>query len=147
MSGVSTGTLEESLVENELAYKNNFPADQPIVHCFANHNKASYKQGYNSDGDLPFFDPIAAKNEDPDTYVEEATERTFPVSAPADAVELPVMQEAPVLTVQAANCMRVSEIKIELWKHGQRVMGNKTELLGRLIEAIQNNAPVLDVAE
>ena len=38
-------------------------------------------------------------------------------------------------------------LKIELRKCGQRVTGNKTELLGWLIEAIQNNAPVLEVAE
>eukprot|EP00957_Ditylum_brightwellii_P001600 124964-Ditylum_brightwellii.AAC.1 len=30
VSDVSTGTLEKSLVENELADENNFPADQPI---------------------------------------------------------------------------------------------------------------------
>eukprot|EP00957_Ditylum_brightwellii_P174634 13297361-Ditylum_brightwellii.AAC.1 len=45
---------------------NLFSVHHPRINRFLNHNKSSYDQGYNSDGNLPFWDPVAAE-EDPET--------------------------------------------------------------------------------
>eukprot|EP00957_Ditylum_brightwellii_P206712 15349602-Ditylum_brightwellii.AAC.1 len=89
MSHISDSGHEESLigclvsitgsVDGDSANGDNlnlFPTHQPIINQFLNHNKSSYDQGYDSDGKLPFWDPIAAA-EDPDTY-GRGSKRDFP---------------------------------------------------------------------
>eukprot|EP00957_Ditylum_brightwellii_P060582 4600220-Ditylum_brightwellii.AAC.1 len=55
--------------------QNLFPAEQPIIQCFANHDITRFDNGYGSDGHLPLWDPIAEEN-DPDDDVEDANEET-----------------------------------------------------------------------
>eukprot|EP00957_Ditylum_brightwellii_P210145 15364608-Ditylum_brightwellii.AAC.1 len=76
-----TGTVDEETTSDE--NMNPFPVHQP--------------------------DPIAA-DEDPDRYKEIAMEATLLVSPPTDAVETNPSEVQP-LTVEAANCLKVADIK------------------------------------
>eukprot|EP00957_Ditylum_brightwellii_P095377 7265307-Ditylum_brightwellii.AAC.3 len=52
----------------EVEGQNLFPSNQPIILCFANHDRMSYENSYNFDGNLPYWDPVSL-NDDPDSYV------------------------------------------------------------------------------
>eukprot|EP00957_Ditylum_brightwellii_P042620 3227464-Ditylum_brightwellii.AAC.1 len=54
----STGILDGDSTSGD--NPNPFPGHQPIINGFLNHTESSYDQGYNSDRNLPFWDPIAA---------------------------------------------------------------------------------------
>eukprot|EP00957_Ditylum_brightwellii_P149035 11347710-Ditylum_brightwellii.AAC.1 len=121
----STGTVDEDSTSGD--NPNLFPAHQPIINQFLNNNESSYDQGYDSDRNLSFWDPIAAA-EDPNTYMEGEVEETSPISPYSDAIET-TPAKVQLQTVEAANHLKVAEIKNELWKQGQCVSGNKTESL------------------
>eukprot|EP00957_Ditylum_brightwellii_P063598 4827761-Ditylum_brightwellii.AAC.1 len=119
---VSGGSTSDSIVSNEPSAEgdgqNSFPRDQSIIFYFTNHNKTSYENSYESDGNLPYWDP-ASMNDYSDSYLEDSIEETSSVYTDVNKQLIPDKDVAPVLTVEAANRSKVSEIKINLQKQGQ----------------------------
>lgn len=54
-----------------------------------NHNKATYSNGYDADGKLPYFDSTTDMGEDQSTYCKEYVLITAPAKDP------PVLPSAP----------------------------------------------------
>eukprot|EP00957_Ditylum_brightwellii_P002319 178774-Ditylum_brightwellii.AAC.1 len=54
----STGTVDGNSTSDDNLFL--FLAHQPTINPFLNHKELSYDQGYDSDRNLPFLNPIAA---------------------------------------------------------------------------------------
>jgi len=60
-----------------------FPTKEPhVIVRMTNHNGESFENGYDSDGELPFFNPVADMGEDPSSYNEKAVEINTPLQDP-----------------------------------------------------------------
>ncbi len=104
-----------------------FPAQQPmIVAGMTNHDLASYENGYDSDGQLPYFDAIANGGDDPDTYNENPILITAPLK---ESTTLPGANASkePTLSVDDVQRLKVNQIKQELNKRGFKVTAKKKE--------------------
>jgi hypothetical protein len=112
-----------------------FPSEIPTVqNRFANQDEALNDEGYDSEGDLPYF-----ADEDADD-IEGYDELAIGVDAPTPPPPPPV---APtVITVESLTRLPVKELKEELKKRGRSTSGKKEELRARLKEAIELNVPV-----
>ena len=120
-----------------------FPSTQPTrIDRFTNHDTSLYELGYDSEGNLPYYDPVALE-EDADEYEEPS------IGLPT--LPLPPgwqnnTNTAPGLTLaDVSGKMSVKEIKAALKQRGQTLSGNKSDLLSRLKDALITNLPVLDV--
>ncbi len=123
-----------------------FPVEKPTLPAvMTNHDKALYAKGYDSDGELPYFDPIAEAGEDPESYKEP----TISIDHPPKELQKAPTPEPMVdkMTTTAANQLKVNKLKHELKKRGCKATWNKTELLKRLIDAINNKIPVANIAD
>eukprot|EP00957_Ditylum_brightwellii_P040563 3070789-Ditylum_brightwellii.AAC.1 len=71
VSSYESSVIDEStscsIVSNEPSAEgeeqNSFPSDQPIICCFANNDKTSYKKGYDSDWNLSYWDPVSLNDD------------------------------------------------------------------------------------
>mmetsp|Transcript_14413 Transcript_14413/g.30257 ORF Transcript_14413/g.30257 Transcript_14413/m.30257 type:complete len:556 (-) Transcript_14413:739-2406(-) len=102
-----------------------------------NHNGESFENGYDSDGELPFFNPVADMGEDPSSYNEKAVEINAPLKDPPN-IPQPSHPPSSVLTEEQVEGLKVSELKDELKIRGCKISGSKAELKTRLTEAIKN---------
>jgi len=105
-----------------------FPTQQPQKHQrFSNHNEALDGQGYNSESEQLFYDPVAL-DKDVDKFIEDAIKSTSP---PMTAAPTPAPTPAPVavriLTVDMISSLKVKDLKAELQKRGRGVTGNNTQ--------------------
>ncbi len=122
-----------------------FPVTRPsVINRFTNQDSNMIDNGYDSEGGIPYIDDALLD----DDFDEEPLSSGPPPPIPAVAAVPEVAAPEPMLTVEQARQLKtVAELKEELKKRGQRVSGNKAELLQRLIEAIERNLPVGSVDE
>ena len=127
-----------------------FPTEIPAVNDrFCNQDDALFDQGYDSEGEQLYYDPVAL-DEDADDFVEEAIGSTPPQAIATALPPLPPLPSivatttaSPVLDVKK---LKVAELKVELRKRGRGVVGNKDVLIARLVAAIEANVPVASAA-
>ena len=124
---------------------NTFPALPPSqILRFTNFDEEAIKEGYDSEGGQVYL-ADADIVDDADAFEEEAIVAPPPTQASLPPPSQAVVSE-PVLTEDAVNKMKSAELKEALKKRGRAVSGNKEALKERLLEAIRNNAPVLQKA-
>ena len=136
--GTSIAAAESPCVSEITPKFDNFPSARPgIIERFTNQDESLLEQGYDSEGNLPYFDPTSLE-EDPDTFVEQSIGNGPPPAAPAAATAAPPR----TISIEDVDKMKGKEVKAELRKRGQGVSGNVGPLKERLKEAIRNNIPV-----
>ncbi len=110
-----------------------------------NHDEALYNEGYDSDGEMPYFDEEADAGEDPDLYIEPSINLKPPLEAAPTLVPV-MMSGAPptqkLMPKDVKNKLSVNELKVELMKRGCKIGGKKGDLQACLLEALKNNIPV-----
>ncbi len=118
-----------------------------------NHDEALYEEGYDSDGQMPYFDKQADAGEDPDLYGKPSInlKPLLPEPSSVEAMEhTNVKQKAPPLLMfedVRMSKLSVNELKTELKKRGCKLSGKKTELQARLLDALKNNILVSTTEE
>jgi len=123
-----------------------FPTEIPAVNDrFCNQDDALFDQGYDSEGEQLYYDPVAL-DEDTDDLVEEAIGSTPPQAIATALPPLPPLPSivatttaSPVLDVKK---LKVAELKVELRKQARGVVGNKDVLIARLVATMEANVPV-----
>jgi hypothetical protein len=109
---------------------------------FTNQNSELNDEGYDSEGNLPYF-ADANLNDDMDEYVEESIDVGGGEAPPAAGGEPEPEATAPVPPIDVMG-LTVAALKEELKKRGRTTGGNKAALQERLREAIVMNVPVME---
>lgn len=127
--------------------KTDFPSAIPAHLRFPNQDYESYENGYDSDGELVYFDEYAEMGENPDNFIEDALVEgaaEAPEPAPAAPATITTPSDHPpavALKREHIMSMLAKELKDELVKRGKsKSAKNKAILQQRLINSM--NAPV-----
>ena len=87
--GFNINVIDVLIYSNRAA--ENFPLTRlTTLFGMVNRNQESYGCGYDSDGNMPYFDKTVDSNESPDDYVEDSITSTSPDAA----VEEELVQES-----------------------------------------------------
>jgi hypothetical protein len=128
--GVSvTAGTQAGAAATSVALNTPFPTHLPQKNDrFSNHDEALYDEGFDSEGEQMFYDPVAL-DEDADDFIEEAIAST---SSPITSIPAPpipgTLPPARILTIDMISSLKVKDLKAELQKKGRRMTGNKDVL-------------------
>ena len=123
----------------------------PLLRSFKNMDESMFEKGYDSDGERgPFFDQVLSEGElvcpEESFAGEECVRESARGGADRFSPDSPnvaaVTEDAPEEPKDVKK-MKVVELKEELKKRNQPIRGNKAELQERLLDAMQNNAPLV----
>ena len=97
------GTSEDN-GDSTVSQQAEFPAELPTIRRLPNQSDALFDEGYDSDGELPFYDPIALE-EDADDFFEAFIDSATPDLTPAPETRTAddVLPEAVDLTEEVAG--------------------------------------------
>jgi hypothetical protein len=120
----------------------NFPSEIPnLKNRFVNQDSTLNDEGYDSEGNLPFF--ADEEQDDIEGYEEPPIAGGSDAAAPAP----PPPPAAQEVTVESMMRLGVNELKAELKKRGRPTGGKKADMQARLKEAIINNVPIASGSE